>query len=173
MYGATSNKYFAPYFSPAVAESITSTGQAAIRFIGIKLDKYLNKILKTEGIEYVVYQDTDSVAGDSVIVVNGERIKIEDYFERINGKPYVEGKMVLPVNNDFAECSFDGSKVDTGKINYVMAHKTHKKMFRVHVDGKSVDITEDHSIMVMRDGVLCEAKPEEVKEGDKLVCVKY
>ena len=61
LYGATSNKYFAPYFSPAVAESITSTGQAAIRFIGIKLDKYLNAILKTEGVEYVVYQDTDSV----------------------------------------------------------------------------------------------------------------
>lgn len=61
LYGATSNKYFAPYFSLAVAESITSTGQAAIRFIGIKIDEYLNKLLGTKGVEYVAYQDTDSV----------------------------------------------------------------------------------------------------------------
>lgn len=60
LYGATSNKYFAPYFDLRVAESITSTGQTAIRFISDKINVYLNNILKTEDVDYVCANDTDS-----------------------------------------------------------------------------------------------------------------
>ena len=172
VYGATGNKWF-PYFDLRVAESITSTGQVAIRYIGNRINTYMNTLLKTTGVEYAIYEDTDSVAGDSIITVNGNRLTIAEYFEQVYGKAYESGKMVLPVEGDFTLCSPDGNNIAERKINYIMAHKTKKKMYRITVNGSSVDVTEDHSVMVMRDGVLCEAKPADIKKGDSIIFTKY
>ena len=59
-YGAIGNQYFR-YFKLANAEAITLSGQVSIRWIEEKLNKYLNKILKTEDIDYVIASDTDSI----------------------------------------------------------------------------------------------------------------
>ena len=60
LYGAIGNSYFR-YFKLANAEAITLSGQVAIRWIENKLNQYLNKLLKTEGVDYVIASDTDSV----------------------------------------------------------------------------------------------------------------
>jgi len=59
-YGAIGNQYFR-YYKLANAEAITLSGQVAIRWIENKLNQYLNKILKTQEIDYVIASDTDSV----------------------------------------------------------------------------------------------------------------
>jgi len=59
-YGAIGNQYFR-YFKLANAEAITLSGQVAIRWIEGKMNDYLNKILKTEGKDYVIASDTDSI----------------------------------------------------------------------------------------------------------------
>jgi DNA polymerase elongation subunit (family B) len=59
-YGAIGNQYFR-YFKLANAEAITLSGQVAIRWIEGKMNTYLNKILKTEDIDYVIASDTDSI----------------------------------------------------------------------------------------------------------------
>jgi DNA polymerase elongation subunit (family B) len=59
-YGAIGNQYFR-YYKLANAEAITLSGQVAIRWIENKLNKYLNKVLKTEEVDYVIASDTDSV----------------------------------------------------------------------------------------------------------------
>jgi DNA polymerase elongation subunit (family B) len=59
-YGAIGNQYFR-YFKLANAEAITLSGQVAIRWIEEKMNEYLNKILKTEGEDYVIASDTDSI----------------------------------------------------------------------------------------------------------------
>jgi DNA polymerase elongation subunit (family B) len=59
-YGAIGNQYFR-YFKLANAEAITLSGQVAIRWIEEKINKYLNKILKTEEVDYVIASDTDSI----------------------------------------------------------------------------------------------------------------
>ena len=59
-YGAIGNEYFR-YFKLANAEAITLSGQVSIRWIENKMNKYLNKILKTEEIDYVIASDTDSI----------------------------------------------------------------------------------------------------------------
>tara|TARA_Y100000593_G_scaffold90250_1_gene176246 strand:- start:876 stop:3401 length:2526 start_codon:yes stop_codon:yes gene_type:complete len=59
-YGALANQYFR-YFDIAQAEAITYSGQLSIRWIENKLNLYLNKILETEDVDYVVASDTDSV----------------------------------------------------------------------------------------------------------------
>lgn len=48
-------------FDIRLAESITKSGQLAIRWVGRKTNEYMNRILKTEGKDYVVYTDTDSI----------------------------------------------------------------------------------------------------------------
>ncbi len=59
-YGAIGNQYFR-YFKLANAEAITLSGQVSIRWIENKMNKYLNKVLKTEGVDYVIASDTDSI----------------------------------------------------------------------------------------------------------------
>ena len=59
-YGAIGNEYFR-YFKLANAEAITLSGQVSIRWIENRMNKYLNKILKTDDTDYVIASDTDSI----------------------------------------------------------------------------------------------------------------
>ena len=59
-YGAIGNQYFR-YYKLANAEAITLSGQVSIRWIENKMNGFLNKILKTEDVDYVVASDTDSI----------------------------------------------------------------------------------------------------------------
>ena len=59
-YGAIGNQYFR-YYNLANAEAITLSGQVSIRWIENKMNKYLNKVLKTDGVDYVIASDTDSI----------------------------------------------------------------------------------------------------------------
>ena len=59
-YGAVGNQYFR-YYKLENAEAITLSGQVAIRWIENKMNQYLNRILKTDGFDYVIASDTDSI----------------------------------------------------------------------------------------------------------------
>lgn len=77
-YGAVTNAYFR-YFDIRIGEGITTSGQLASRWVARKLNEYMNKALKTDNIDYVIYSDTDSIylsldkfitdyAGDKTII---------------------------------------------------------------------------------------------------------
>jgi DNA polymerase elongation subunit (family B) len=59
-YGAIGNQYFR-YYKLANAEAITLSGQVAIRWIENKMNGYLNNLLKTKEVDYVIASDTDSI----------------------------------------------------------------------------------------------------------------
>ena len=59
-YGAIGNQYFR-YYKLANAEAITLSGQVSIRWIENKMNDKMNKILKTDGEDYVIASDTDSI----------------------------------------------------------------------------------------------------------------
>ena len=59
-YGAMGNQYFR-YFDLRMAEGITTSGQLSIRWMANKLNSFLNKTLKTEGKDFVIAIDTDSI----------------------------------------------------------------------------------------------------------------
>ena len=59
-YGAIGNEHFR-YFKLANAEAITLSGQVSIRWIENKMNAYLNKLLSTEEVDYVIASDTDSI----------------------------------------------------------------------------------------------------------------
>jgi DNA polymerase elongation subunit (family B) len=59
-YGAIGNQYFR-YYKLENAEAITLSGQVSIRWIESKMNSYLNKLLKTNDVDYVIASDTDSI----------------------------------------------------------------------------------------------------------------
>jgi DNA polymerase elongation subunit (family B) len=59
-YGAIGNQYFR-YYKLENAEAITLSGQVSIRWIEGKMNSYMNKVLKTKDVDYVIASDTDSI----------------------------------------------------------------------------------------------------------------
>jgi DNA polymerase elongation subunit (family B) len=79
LYGAMGNIYFR-YYDIRVAEGITMTGQFIIRSVANKLNEFISKECKTNGIDYSFYSDTDSTyltLGDLVKNVLEDRTKTE------------------------------------------------------------------------------------------------
>jgi len=60
LYGALSNKWFR-YYDIRMAEAITISGQLTIRWAENTINEYLNRILKTNKVDYVIAIDTDSL----------------------------------------------------------------------------------------------------------------
>ena len=60
LYGAMANRFFL-YYIMEVAEAITTSGQLSIRYAQKSVNEYMNKILKTKDIDYIIYCDTDSI----------------------------------------------------------------------------------------------------------------
>jgi DNA polymerase elongation subunit (family B) len=80
-YGAMGNQYFR-YFDLRMAEGITTSGQLSIRWMANKLNKFMNKTLKTEGKDYVVAIDTDSIY-----------LTLETLVEQVAGDKDTDGKI--------------------------------------------------------------------------------
>lgn len=119
--------------------------------------------------DYVIYGDTDSVTGDSVIETNKGKITIEDlWLSSENKKEYKKDKFIGYLK-DYEAVSMNDKGLTSGKINYILKHKVKKKMFRIKIGNDFVDVTEDHSIMIKRDNKLMSAKACEIKSGDKLI----
>jgi len=63
LYGATANIYFL-YYINEMAEAITTSGQLSIRYAQKSVNDYLNKVLGTDDVDYIIYIDTDSIYVD-------------------------------------------------------------------------------------------------------------
>jgi DNA polymerase elongation subunit (family B) len=59
-YGACASQYFR-YFNPSIASAITLSGQLSIRWIERKMNEFLNRIMETSGVDYIITCDTDSI----------------------------------------------------------------------------------------------------------------
>jgi DNA polymerase elongation subunit (family B) len=59
-YGAMGSQYFR-FYDLRMALGVTTAGQLSIRWIERKINLYMNKILKTENVDYVIASDTDSI----------------------------------------------------------------------------------------------------------------
>ena len=103
-YGAIGNQYFR-YYKLANAEAITLSGQVSIRWIENKMNGYLNKLLSTDSVDYVIASDTDSIylnmgplvdkffgnkSGDKTAIVDILNQICEDKLEPFIDKSYQE-----------------------------------------------------------------------------------
>ena len=89
LYGATANIYFLYYIND-MAEAITTSGQLSIRYAQKSVNEYLNKLLKTDNKDYIIYIDTDSIYVDMAGVVKAsfgtvdvDRKKGEEFLDKV------------------------------------------------------------------------------------------
>lgn len=171
-YGALANKYF--WFNDLrMSRSITLSGQAAVRWMEKWLNIFLNHYFSTVDEDYVITIDTDSVVGDTEIIVNGNKISIKDYYESANDDfirydDFNEDYVKVIKNND-KSLSYKDGKLYEGNINYIMKHKVKKELFEIEIGGRKVTVTCDHSIIVERDNNIISVKPRDIKDGDKII----
>ena len=59
-YGALGSQYFR-FYDLRMALGVTTAGQLSIRWIENKINQYMNNVLKTESVDYVIASDTDSI----------------------------------------------------------------------------------------------------------------
>lgn len=81
-YGALANIHNR-WFSPDVAESITLSGQMAVKWVESNVNRVLNEQLGTDGVDYIVAIDTDSIY-----------VKLDTLVERRFGKDYDDEEVV-------------------------------------------------------------------------------
>ena len=180
-YGSMLNA-FSRFHDPRLGASITGTGRQITTFMietiaelidGIRLPlnkeivwnkaKGRNDSLYTHPSQVIIAGDTDSVAGNSIVIIDDVKDTIKNHFENINGVYHNVG------NKQFKD--LDNSISVTGeKISALYRHRTNKRRFQIELEnGKSVIVTEDHSIMIKRNGKMIEIKPMEINKED--ICV--
>ena len=176
LYGALGNEHFLLYTNE-MARSITLMGQCLINKAAIEKNRFISKMLKEEVVkDRRTYSDTDSVVGSTPIFVNDTKTTIEDFYKTSEGDEVetILGKYVkeLP-KGKYKTLSIDNdlTKVKEVDILHAVKHKTPKRMWKVKVDGKEVTITEDHSIMILRDGYLMRGSVKDLREGDELLTI--
>lgn len=198
LYGAMSNAGFR-FFSNEVAQTITKTGREISKLGSYMANEYLKKMEREKTIEAdfididkeffikaeekldtIIYGD--SVPGNTNVYVNGQNMCIEELWDAYyvphkdihNGKVdynekerihFIQPTYTLTVNDKKEQIELD--------MNYIMRHRAKKHMYRLRTNnGKVVDVTEDHSIMVLNDkDELIEMKPKDIPINARIISI--
>jgi DNA polymerase elongation subunit (family B) len=127
-YGAIGNEHFR-YYKLEIAEAITLSGQLSIRWIEMKMNEYLNKLLSTKKEDYVIASDTDSIYLNLGPLVNkffsaksGNKTAIVDILDKI-----CQEKL-----EPFIECSYQELS------DYLAAYDQKMKMKRENIAERGI-----------------------------------
>ena len=177
MYGYTLEKH-APIYDIEIGSSVTLTGQAVTKkSINLYYD-YVREFYPQVTDEVLkrgyIYSDTDSIVGDTKILTEDGYVKIEDLWDRFSetnsvGKTESGHDIIENINIDVSTFDPEIKKTFMGKCDKIFRHKVSKRKFKIKYQDKEVIITEDHGLMVYRDGEFMRISPLEYKNGDKIV----
>ena len=192
-YGVIGNQYFICY-EKNIAEAITMQGQDIITFSAKTITNYFKKVwpYDTEihekmGIEItneitqpvVVYGDTDSVAGDSVIKTSIGEDTIENIFNQLSiekGMIIENGKTTqqeVVKNPNFDILNYKNDKIVYSPVKYIYRHKVNKPKWLLKCkSGKQIEVTGDHSLIVFRNGEKLAIKAKDIQKNDKILKIK-
>jgi DNA polymerase elongation subunit (family B) len=166
-YGALLNEH-CRFYDKRIGQSVTLSGRQIVRHMMSNINETVEGVYSHEG-NAIIYGD--SVTGDSMIRTSeGDKTIAQLFDECIEHS--VVGEKEYGVWNDSIVLGFNSHDMQPigAKISYVMRHKTKKKLYRITTEnGKQVTVTEDHSVMVDRDGLLVECKPNEILDTDGII----
>jgi hypothetical protein len=134
----------------------------------------INQIKKEEPI--IIYGDTDSVAKDTIIKTNNGDKTIEDFYnENIkNGSAGITLKGHESVSTKDKVFNYDENKgLYYTSVKRIIRHKVSKPKWKLKTKlGKEIIVTNDHSMIVFRNGKKLEVKPSEILKSDKILIVR-
>lgn len=111
----------------------------------------------------------DSVRGDMVVTYNGDDIQIKELFGDVS---YSSGSKEYCILHGLVRSYNPETMMDEMRpVESIMRHKCGKRMFRIECGSSYVIVTEDHSLMILDDG-LVERSPLDVAIGDTMVMHK-
>ena len=194
-YGGSSHQSFY-WYNMAMANDITGEGRNLIHMmedktveaindfvnrkdihekLGIEIDKekYDKTIINNEKMVYTIYQDTDSLKFDSLMRTNNGTKTIEQLYNENLNKP-MGGTIVghESVGCDDLVLNYKDGKLQFNKVKRVIRHKVTKKKWRLRsASGKEVICTNDHSLVVFRNGAQIVVRPFEIQKGDKILTI--
>lgn len=170
LYGALANKWF-PLFNEDMAAAITGNGRYFIRKLANYIEETLQKMYKRKN-PYVIYGDTDSCVGSTLIRTSQGLLKIEDLYHILAGEIEIRGKnnFIKHINKNITTPSVSKDlKLENKTIKYIMKHKVKKRMFKIKHNNDEVIVTEDHSVMTLRENKLIAVSAKDLKKGDKII----
>lgn len=168
-YGALLNEH-CRYFDRRIGQSVTLSGRQTVKHMMAKINETLDEEYQHDG-RAIVYGD--SVTGDTIIRTTDGDKTIEELFNECTDKS-LHFEKEYGTGNESGVLGFNSYTMQptVACISYVMRHKTKKKLYRITTaNGKEVTVTEDHSVMVDRNGFLIECKPNEILEDDGIITI--
>lgn len=190
IYGGCASPYFVG-FNVNVAEAVTLQGQELIKFTNACLDDYFLKqwhldteLHKKIGLTYVnqikeksliVYNDTDSLRHNSIVITNKGKKTIEDFYNE-NIKNGLAGNTIVgheSVKSSDKILNWSETKnLYYAPIKRIIRHKVTKAKWKLKTKtGKEIIVTNDHSMIVFRKGKKIEIKPRDILKTDKILCL--
>lgn len=170
LYGALLNPY-CRFFDKRVGQSVTLTGRCITQHMASKINEIITGEYNHVG-DAIAYGD--SVDGSSIIQTQEGPITVEDLFEQARVK-WSKGDRLYAADDNFKVLTYNPETEEQyfSDTAYIYKHEVEKEMFEITDDfGNTVIVTEDHSVMVWRDGEFIEVKPVDLKESDKLISNK-
>lgn len=188
MYGGTGNVSFF-WFSNRLANDVTGEARNLIHLMerhlrsyfkehwlemtdwhqkwGIIVDPNACADMFQENYDPIIYGD--SVTGDTMLRVDGEEISIEDLYMILEDTDYWHGKECKLGEGRCIGTVSNGEYIEL-PIKRVIRHGTEKQRWNIVAStGEMVTCTNDHSIIVARNGDMVEAKPSEILITDRLI----
>lgn len=187
-YGAFAANYFV-LFNNYVAGTITAQGRDLTQTMDRVNQNYWHNIwhLDTEthekmGIKNVkridesesvsIYADTDSVDRNTLIRTSSGGKIIEDWYNsNINNPDGITLCGHESVRTTDKILNWDENKgLYYADVKRIIRHQVSKPKWKLKTkSGKEVIITNDHSMIVFRNGVKLEVKPEDIQKTDKIL----
>lgn len=100
LYGSLANRY-CRYYDWRLASAITLSGQLCVNTIQVKLNEYLNKLLKTDNFDYVIAMDTDSVYANFHPLI--KQVGLVDLEKRVEFLDKISQEKISPLINKWFE----------------------------------------------------------------------
>jgi hypothetical protein len=161
------------FLDQRIGQSTTLTGRSIARHMASQVNSMFTGEYDHTGMT-VVYGDTDSQICTTKIVTSEGELTIEDLF--LSGEIYWNhGDKEYSSNPNIKVLSYDSEAGEAymGYTNYIYRHKVSKDLYEIEdALGNTVVVTQDHSVMIERNGVLMEAKPADIMENDVLISIK-
>ncbi len=185
-YGATLNE-FCRFHDARLGASTTASGRQITRFmiktIGNLISGKNTDVIKhqdDEGVNQytydgneIIYGDTDSIDGDSIIDSSEGMISIKNLFNLFEIKKVDNREFSIPSNE--VKCStLVEQEYQFKKIKAIYRHKVSKQRFKITDEFKNkIIVTEDHSIMIERNKKLIDVKPMEILSTDLIISYHF
>jgi len=187
-YGAFATQYFI-LFNEHVAGTITAQGRELTQLMRTVNDDYwynqwhldfeLHYRLGIKGVTQVenpenvsIYADTDSVDKGTFIKTDNGTYTIEDWYNLniINGSAgnTLKGHESVITNDKIL--NYSQKELYYSPVKRIIRHKVSKPKWKLKTkSGKEIIVTNDHSMIVFRDGEQIKVRPSDILISDKIL----